>query len=96
VLEGFPLARVATQDTPVIDADKREGIASVAGLVDMEAASIIQACGKFQTKCVIFKFVSDTPDHIHVDEIVMNIKQYRTPFFNFFKNAVIPRLMLEL
>lgn len=93
VLDGFPSARVATQDAPVIDPDKRKEIAQIAGLADMEAASIIQACGKFQTKCFIFKFVSDTPDHTHVDEIVMNIKQYRTPFFDFFKNAVMPRLM---
>ena len=93
VLEGFPFARVATQDTPVIDPDKRKEIAPFAGLVDMEAASIIQACGKFQAKCVIFKFVSDTPDHTHVDEIVMNIRHYRTPFFEFYNNAVIPRLM---
>ncbi len=93
VLEGFPLAKVATQDTPVIDPHKRQEIAPIAGLVDMEAASIIQACGKFQTKCVIFKFVSDTPYHTQGDEIVMNIKQYRTHFFDFFKKAVITRLM---
>lgn len=95
VLEGFSSAKVSTQDTPIIDPDKRKEIAPIAGLVDMEAASIIQACDKFQTKCVIFKFVSDTPDHIHVDEIVMNIKQYRTPFFDFFQNAVMPRLVPE-
>ena len=75
VLKGFPCAKVATQDTPVIDVDRRKEIASVAGLVDMEAASIIQACAKFQAKCVIFKFVSDTPDHTHGDDIVKNIKQ---------------------
>ena len=95
VLEGFPFAKVATQDTPVMDADKRKEIASFAALVDMEAASIIQACGKFQTKCVIFKFVSDTPGHTHGDDIVENIKQYRTSFYDYFQNAVMPRLMPE-
>ena len=95
VLEGFPCAKVATQDTPVIDSSKRGEIASVAGLVDMEAASIIQACGKFQTKCVIFKFVSDTPDHIHGDDIVKNIKLYRGSFYDFFQHAVMPRLFAE-
>ena len=95
ILEGFPIAKVATQDIPVIDPDQRGEIASVAGLVDMEAASIIQACDRFQTKCVIFKFVSDTPDHTHGDDIVTNIKQYRTFFFDYFQNAVLPRLMLE-
>ena len=94
-LEGFPVAKVATQDTPVFDPNKRKEIASFANLVDMEAASIIQACDKFQTKCVIFKFVSDTPVHTHVDDIIMNIKQYRTPFYDFFQNAVIPRLFTE-
>jgi adenosylhomocysteine nucleosidase len=96
ILEGFPFAKVATQDTPVIEAEAREEIASFAGLVDMEAASVIQACGKFQTKCVIFKFVSDTPDHAHGDDIVKNIKQYRTSFYGFFQNAVLPQLMAEL
>ena len=95
ILEGFPFAKVATQDTPVIDPSKREGIASVAGLVDMEAASIIQACGKFQTKCVVFKFVSDTPDHTHGDDIVTNIKMYRTSFYDFFQKSVMPRLFAE-
>jgi adenosylhomocysteine nucleosidase len=95
VLEGFPLAKVATQDTPVIEAEAREEIASFAGLVDMEAASVIQACSKLQTKCVIFKFVSDTPDHTHGDDIVANIKQYRTSFYNFFQKAVMPRLFAE-
>jgi len=95
ILEGFPLAKVATQDTPVIDADKREEIASFAALVDMEAASVIQACRKFQTKCVIFKFVSDTPDHTHGDDIVMNIKQYRMSFYDFFRKSVSPRLFAE-
>jgi nucleoside phosphorylase len=95
ILEGFPLAKVATQDIPVIDADKREEIASIAGLVDMEAASIIQACDRFQTKCVIFKFVSDTPEHTHEDDIVKNIKQYRDSLYDFFQNAVMPRLIPE-
>jgi len=95
ILEGFPFAKVATQDTPVIDADKREEIASFAALVDMEAASVIQACRKLQTKCLIFKFVSDTPDHTHGDDILKNIKQYRTSFYDFFQNAVMPRLMAE-
>jgi len=95
VLEGFPFGKAVTQDTPVIDADKREEIASFAALVDMEAASIIQACGKFETKCIIFKFVSDTPDHTHEDDIVKNIKLYRTSFFDYFQNAVMSRLMPE-
>jgi nucleoside phosphorylase len=95
VLEGFPCAKVATQDTPVIDSSKREEIASLAELVDMEAASIIQACDKFHTKCVIFKFVSDTPDHAHGDDVVKNIKLYRESFYDFFKHAVLPRLMAE-
>jgi nucleoside phosphorylase len=95
IMEGFSLAKVATQDTPVIDADKRKEIALIAGLVDMEAASIIQACDRFQTRCVIFKFVSDTPDHAHGDDIVTNIKEYRTSFFDFFKEHVMLRLFAE-
>lgn len=95
VLEGFTNAKVATQDTPVIDAEARKEIASFAGLVDMEAASIIQACRKCQTKCVIFKFVSDTPDHTNGEDIVKNIKHYRTSFYEFFQNIVLPRLVAD-
>ena len=93
ILKGFPFAKVATQDTPVMAAEKREEIASYAGLVDMEAASVIQACRKFQTPCIIFKFVSDTPDHTSGDDIVRHIKQYRTSFYEFFQKSVMPRLM---
>ena len=95
VLEGFTYAKVATQDTPVIDAEARDELDSFAGLVDMEAASIIQACRKCQTKCIIFKFVSDTPDHKNSDDIVKNIKQYRTPFYEFFQNTILPHLLAD-
>lgn len=93
VLEGFTYAKVATQDTPVVDAEAREEIASFAELVDMEAASIIQACHRCQTKCVIFKFVSDTPAHKTGDDIEKNIKQHRKSFYEFFQNIVLPRLV---
>jgi adenosylhomocysteine nucleosidase len=96
ILDGFPLSTIATQDTPVIEAEKREEIASFAALADMEAASVIQVCHKFQTKCVIFKFVSDTPDHRHGDDIVENIKQYRRSFYEFFQNAIMPRLIASV
>lgn len=95
ILEGFPFAKVATLDTPVIDPNKRKEIATFAGLVDMEAASIIQACDKFQTKCVIFKFVSDTPYHTHGNDIVENIKQHRASFYDFFQSTIMPRLIPE-
>ena len=58
----------------------------------MEAAPIAQVCQKFKTQCLIFKFVSDTPDHTEGDDIVSNIKNFRTAFYNYFKNSILPKI----
>ncbi|MBW2643233.1 MAG: hypothetical protein JRC89_07630, partial [Deltaproteobacteria bacterium] len=59
---------------------------------DMEGASVAQACRKFNTKCFIFKFVSDTPDHARDEDIVGNIRLHRTRFYEFFIRFVMPVL----
>jgi len=92
VLQGFPMATVATQDKPVIDAGERQKVSLQAELVDMEAAAVVQACRKFEVRCVIFKFVSDTPDHPGSDDIAENIEQYRATFCRFFSSSVMPVL----
>lgn len=93
ILEGFRTTKVATHDTAVIDPERRREIALYAGLVDMEAASVIQACSKFETRCIIFKFVSDTPDHTNDAEIVEHIRRYRTSFYKLFYDSVLPLLL---
>jgi nucleoside phosphorylase len=90
--EGFPCAKIATSDHPVIDLEERKKISLMAELVDMESASVIQTCKKFDTQCYLFKFVSDTPDHTNDTDIVDNIKKYRDDFFVFFRQSVIPLL----
>jgi adenosylhomocysteine nucleosidase len=91
-LPGFKPAAIATQDRPVLLPDDRREIARLAGLIDMEAAGIAQTCRKFSVKCLIFKFVSDTPEHIEGNDIVANIKKYRTPFYAFFIRYIFPLL----
>jgi len=81
MLEGFPMATLATQDKPVISAEERKQIALKATLADMEGASVVQTCRFFQTKCYVFKFVSDTPEN---HAIVKNIEYYRDDFCSFF------------
>jgi nucleoside phosphorylase len=92
VLRGFPYAKIATFDRPILDAAERQEIAKTTDLIDMESASVIQACRKFRIKCYIFKFVSDTPEHAKDNDIVENIKNYRDSFFIFFRDAVLPLL----
>lgn len=93
VLAGFSEATLATQDRAVIGDDHRREVSSVAELVDMEGSAIIQAGRKFQTGCLLFKFVSDTPDQpFGHGDIVECIKQYRTPFCDFIIKSVIPIL----
>ncbi len=81
MLEGFRTAILATQDKPVILAEERKQIALKASLADMEGASVVQTCRHFQTKCHVFKFVSDTPQN---HAIVKNIAYYREDFCLFF------------
>jgi len=92
ILEGFSYAKIATLDRPVIDPIERKKLSKTADLIDMESASIIQACRKFKTPCYVFKFVSDTPEHTKDNDIVENIRQYRNDFFSFFRESVLPLL----
>jgi adenosylhomocysteine nucleosidase len=88
-LNGFQTANLATSDKAVLDPHERKKISKSAGLVDMEGASVIQACRIFQTKCFMFKFVSDAPNHTCDSDIVKNIRQYRRQFCEFFLHSVI-------
>ncbi|OPY75068.1 MAG: 5'-methylthioadenosine/S-adenosylhomocysteine nucleosidase [Syntrophorhabdus sp. PtaU1.Bin153] len=93
VLTGFSKATLATQDRAVIGDDHRREVSSVAELVDMEGSAVIQAARKFRIGCLLFKFVSDTPDQpFGHGDIVHCIKQHRTPFCDFIVNSVIPIL----
>jgi len=93
VIDGFPTATLATQDKAVRNPAEKERIAPDAQLVDMEGASVVQACRQFHVKCYLFKFVSDTPDHDTSGDIERNIALYRDTFFCFFYDKVLPRLV---
>lgn len=95
LLGGFPTASLATQDKPVIEVREREMVSVHADLVDMEAAAVCQAARIFQRPCVVFKFVSDTPNRPGHHDIAENITRYRAPFCEFFVNSVIPALRGE-
>lgn len=86
VMEGFPTARVATRDEPVIDPHERQKISFYAELSDMEGSAVVQAARRFQTRCFLFKFVSDTRQDTTGDRIAANIRRHREPVFNFFIN----------
>lgn len=90
ILPGFRNAAIATQDRPVIDAQDREAVSLHAGLVDMEAASVVQASSRFRIPSSLFKFVSDTPDHPGHNLIVEHIEEYRDSFCEYISRSVIP------
>lgn len=87
----FKSVTLATRDKPVLSAQDRAEVSRLAGLADMEAASVVQVCKKFQTPCHVFKFVSDIPGHDRTDDIVTNIRAYRGSFFNFIHKNILDR-----
>jgi nucleoside phosphorylase len=91
-LDGFDNAVLATQDKPVSDIEMFNELSDYADLVDMEGASILQAARRFDTKCLLFKFVSDTPLHAGKGLIVENIRQHINPFCDFIAASVIPSI----
>ncbi|MCP4373200.1 MAG: 5'-methylthioadenosine/S-adenosylhomocysteine nucleosidase [Deltaproteobacteria bacterium] len=86
IINGFKTANLATSDKAILDPEERKKISEIADLVDMEGASVVQACRIFQTECLMFKFVSDVPDHTRDSDIVENIRLYRKKFSEFFLN----------
>ena len=93
MLEDFSDAVLATQDKAINDKDTFRELSSIADLVDMEGASVLQTCKRFEIPCYIFKFISDTP--VHVDkgpQIMDNIRKYSVPFCQFIIKSVIYRL----
>jgi len=95
VLRGFREAVLATQDRPVIDRRAREVIAPWADLVDMEGAAVVQAARKLATPCVLFKFVSDTPDHEKEADVIAHIREFGAAFCRFVTDSVFPALRTE-
>jgi len=91
-LDGFRTAKLATSDRAILTPDERKEISKNADLIDMEGASVVQACRKFRTKCFMFKFVSDTPEHTSSKNIVENIRGYRDFFYEYFWDSVMPVL----
>lgn len=93
LLPGFQAATIATSDIPVIDPKHRKAISASAVLVDMEASAIIQVCRKFETRCHLFKFVSDTPNHPCEGDIRKHIRQYRLEFYQYVTGSVLPMII---
>lgn len=92
ILKGFTNAQIATQDRPILSSEQRKTVFRLAALADMEAAAVLRSCNRFGKKCLIYKFVSDTPDHVHSADIIAHIRQYREAFFPFISHNVLPRL----
>jgi adenosylhomocysteine nucleosidase len=92
LLKGFTTTILATSDRAVLDSKERKAISINADLIDMEGASVVQACRMFKKKCYLFKFVSDTPDHANDQDIVDHIRIYRNKFYDFFVDFVRPML----
>ena len=92
LLAGFKTTILATSDRAVLDPKERKAISINADLIDMEGASVVQACRTFNKDCYLFKFVSDTPDHTRDQDIVDHIRRYRERFYEFFSDSVRPML----
>lgn len=90
-MDGFYKAILATQDKGIIDVEGFLEIAPLAGLVDMEGASVLQASHRFGRKCLLFKFVSDTPAHAGRGKIILDhVRHFRRSFCDVITDSVIP------
>jgi len=90
IMEGFKCAILSTSDKAAVSIEERKKAAVYGGeLVDMEGASIVQVCKRFQTPCYIFKYVSDTLEDIESNSIVDNIRQYRQESVVFLKEQIL-------
>ncbi len=88
-LDGFESASLATRDRPAVLADERAALAENADLVDMEGASVLQACRRTGARCYLFKIVSDTIEHSRDEDIVENIKRVGGRLCEFFVGEVL-------
>jgi nucleoside phosphorylase len=91
-LPGMKTAILATQDRAIISAEDRREVSSLATLVDMEGAAIAQTCARMGVRCLLFKFISDTPDHPEGEHIYANIKKYRMGLFHYFHRHIFPAI----
>ncbi len=88
-LDGLPCAVLATQDVPVTLAEKRMELSTMADLVDMEGAAVLQAAKKFGLPAYLFKIVTDTPAHEKDADIIRNIRMTRDRLYEFCRDRVL-------
>ena len=89
IIKGFNNAVLATQDKPVDNVDAFNELSALADMVDMEGASVLQTARRFDVRCYLFKFVSDTPLHAGKGLIVENIREQVGSFCEFVAGSVI-------
>lgn len=65
--------RLATVETPIFEADRREAIAPYAGVVDMEGLAVARACADCGVTLHMLKGVTDLADGRGKDDIQRNI-----------------------
>ena len=94
VLKGRKTASLSTQDKAVIQPDDRQEMSKHADLVDMEGASVIQACKLWNVKCYLFKFVTDTPEHKEI-EIIKNIDTSAKKMFDYFSSNIMRSMQID-
>lgn len=92
VLDGFPTALLATRDIPAVSKEERSKLAAFADIIDMEGAAVIQAARKFDSRCYLFKIVSDTSEHSDDRAIVENIKMLGRDLSSFIIERILKAL----
>lgn len=70
----LPAARLVTCDIPVFDAQRRQTLAGMGDLVDMEGAAIARVAALFDTPWAMLKGVSDTAGPTDRDTLYGNLK----------------------
>jgi adenosylhomocysteine nucleosidase len=70
----LPAARLVTCDIPVFEAQRRQTLAGIGDLVDMEGAAIARVAALFDTPWAMVKGVSDAAGPTDRDTLFGNLK----------------------
>lgn len=69
----FDAARLVTQDRPVFDTSRRDQLAGIGDLADMEGAAVARVAGFYGIPCAMIKGISDAADENGRQDVASHI-----------------------
>ncbi len=86
----IPACSLVTVDRAAVTEEERNELAGYGDLVDMEGSAFLRTCRQLGIPAHIFKYVSDTPDHASIPEILFRMYRLRDGFYRRMASEVLP------